>query len=313
MKAFFRELFCPALFLPVLPVSAANPVMPGADPHASVVDGTLWLHPTRSRGGENFMAFSSKDLTHWTAHGPVLDFKDVPWVAADGRAHHGAWAPCLAAKGGKFYFYYSVGPQAPGHPSRIGVATGDSPGGPFKDSGRPLVTGGDGFEAIDPMVFIDPSDRRPLLYAGGSAGARMRVYELKPDMITIRREIPVANPQKFTEGAFIHHHGGLYHLTYSHGSYRDDSYSVHYSTSASATGPWTYRGVLLRSDEHYKGPGHHAIVEDPRLGWLIVYHRWEKEGPGPYEGARQIAIERIRYDAAGILQPVKQTAEGVTR
>jgi hypothetical protein len=38
-------------------------------------------------------------------------------------------------------------------------------------SGKPLVTGGNGFEAIDPMVFVDPKTKTPYLYAGGSAGA----------------------------------------------------------------------------------------------------------------------------------------------
>ncbi|BCU75825.1 family 43 glycosylhydrolase [Luteolibacter sp. LG18] len=302
-----------ALLLLTVHAMAANPVMPGADPHATIIDGTLWLHPTRSKGGGTFLAFSSKDLVHWQERGPILDFKDIPWVAADGRAKHGAWAPCLVAKGGKYYFYFSAGPQDPTHPSRIGVATGDSPAGPFKDSGKPLLSGGNGFEAIDPMVFINPADKRPLLYAGGSAGSKLRVFELKPEMTSILREIPVETPPQFTEGAFIHHHGSLYHLTYSHGNYRDDTYSVHYATSTSATGPWTYRGVLLKSDDRHKGPGHHAIVEDPKLGWLIVYHRWEAKGPGPYTGSRQIAIDRITYGADGFLKPVMQTDEGVSR
>lgn len=302
-----------ALLLLAIPALAANPVFPGADPHATLIDGTLWIHPTRSKGGDNFMAFSSKDLVHWDTHGPILDFKDIPWVAADGRAKHGAWAPCLVTRNGKYYFYFSVGPQDPTHPSRIGVAIGDSPAGPFKDSGKVLLTGGNGFEAIDPMVFIDPADKRPLLYAGGSAGAKLRVFELKPDMTSILREIKVETPPQFTEGVFIHHHGSLYHLTYSHGNFRDSTYSVHYATSTSATGPWTYRGVLLKSDGRHQGPGHHSIVEDPKLGALIVYHRWEQEGPGPYQGSRQIAIDRLSYGADGFLKPVTQTNEGVSR
>jgi len=143
-------LFCNQL------LHAANPIMPGADPHAVVLGDTVWIYPTWSDGGgERFFAFSSMDLANWRRHGPVLDLKDVVWIEDDGQERHHAWAPTMLARGGRYYFYYSVGPQNP-TPSRIGVAVGDTPQGPFRDSGRPLLIGGDGFEAIDPMVFADP-------------------------------------------------------------------------------------------------------------------------------------------------------------
>ncbi len=172
-------LFCARL------LHAANPIMPGADPHAVVVGDTVWIYPTWSDGrGERFFAFSSTDLTDWQRHGPVLDFKDVTWIKDDGQERHHAWAPAVLAHEGKYYFYYSVGPQNP-TPSRIGVAVGDAPQGPFRDSGKPLLTGGDGFEAIDPMAFTDPKSGITYLYAGGSAGAKLRVFELNPDLVSI--------------------------------------------------------------------------------------------------------------------------------
>ena len=53
----------------------------------------------------------------------------------------------------------------------------------------------------------------------------------------------------------MHYHDGLYHLTYSHGYWNDDTYSVHYSTASTPYGPWTYRGVLMQSSDAHKGPG----------------------------------------------------------
>ena len=285
-----------------------NPIMRGADPHVVVFKGKFWLYATRGTSGENFLAFESRDLENWNQHGPVLDFEDVPWVKEDGRNKHGAWAPCIAENGGRYYFYYSVGPQDAEHPARIGVAVGRSPKGPFKDSGKPLITGGADFEAIDPMVFKDPKSGKFLLYAGGSAASVMKIYELNSDMVTIKREVRTKNPEKFTEGAFIDFHDGLYHLTYSHGNYRDASYSVHYSTGKTPKGPWRYRGVLLESNEHHKGPGHHSIFPDGKGGWLMAYHRWNnREGNGPFKGGREIAIDTISYDKDGLLQPVKMT------
>jgi beta-xylosidase len=288
---------------------AQNPVMPGADPHAFVEGSAIWLYPTWTGGrGERFFAFSSTNTITWQRHGPVLDFRDVNWITDDGQQRHHAWAPGVLAKDGKYYFYYSVGPQNP-TPSRIGVAVGDAPCGPFKDSGKPLVTGGNGFEAIDPMAFTDPKSGTTYLYAGGSAGAKLRVFELATDLVSFAREIPVETPPQFTEGAFMHYHNGRYYLTYRHGGWRHSSYSVHYATAESATGSWTYRGPILTSDETRKGPGHHSFIRDPRKGdWLIFYHRWENQaGDGPYRGSRQVCIDHVEYDESGLIRPIVMT------
>ncbi|HMO66437.1 MAG TPA: family 43 glycosylhydrolase [Verrucomicrobiota bacterium] len=297
------------------PSLPANPVLPGADPHAVLVDGTLWVFPTWSDGqGERFFAFSSTNLTDWQRHGPLLDLADVAWIKDDGAPRHHAWAPGILERDGKWFLHYSVGPQNP-TPSRIGVAVGDSPGGPFRDSGRPLLTGGNGFEAIDAMAFADARSGRTYLYAGGSAGAKLRVFELGPDLVTFAREVPVETPPKFTEAPFLHEHGGRYHLTYSHGSFRHASYSVHYATAGSPTGPWAYRGAILESDATRKGPGHHSFVRHPASGeWLIVYHRWENQtGAGPYRGQRQICLERMEHDAEGFIRPIVMTGGGPPR
>ena len=286
---------------------AANPVMPGADPHALVLGDTVWVYPTWSdeRRGERFFAFSSTNLVDWQRHGPVLDFANVGWIKDDGQERHGAWAPGVLVRGGRYYFYYSVGPQNP-TPSRLGVAVGDSPAGPFRDSGQPLLTGGNGFEAIDPMAFVDPRSSKTFLYAGGSAGAKLRVFELNEDLVSFAREVPVETPPQFTEGAFMHERAGRYYLSYSHGSYRHASYSVHYATAESPVGPWTYRGPILTSDATRKGPGHHSFIRHPRTGqWLIVYHRWENQtGDGPYRGARQVCLDPVEYDEQGLIRPI---------
>jgi beta-xylosidase len=290
---------------------AANPILPGADPHALVVGDTIWIYPTWSPGrGERFFAFSSTDFTNWQRHGPVLDFKDITWINDDGQRRHSAWAPSVLARDGKYYFYYSVGPQNP-TPSRIGVAVGDAPAGPFRDCGKPLLTGGDGFEAIDPMVFADPQSGRTYLYAGGSAGAKLRVFEMNPDLVSFAREIPVETPPQFTEGVFMHFRDGRYYLSYSSGGWQYSSYSVHYATGDSPTGPWTYRGVILAGDATRKGPGHHSFIRSPLTGeWQIVYHRWENQtGDGPYRGSRQICIDAVEYDPNGLIRPVVMTGQ----
>lgn len=283
-------------------------VFAGADPYALFADGKMWIYPTE--GGQTLESWSSTDRTHWTRQADLLQQKDIPWIAADGARQHFLWAPDMLAAGGHYYLYYSVGPQNP-TPSRLGVAVCDGPAGPCRDSGKPLLTGGPkseggAFEAIDPMVFIDVRSGRRLLYAGGSAGARLRLFELGPDLVTVTREVPVEQPPLFTEGVFMHERNGIYYLSWSHGHWNGADYAVHYAMSSSPTGPWKYRGIILQGDRRFKGPGHHAFVKDPATGdWLIVYHRWEgKKGDGPYQGDRRIAIQPIHYTSTGEIEPI---------
>ncbi len=305
------SLLALALLAPFQSLPAGhNPVLKGADPDAAVFGDTVWLYPTDAthRIGAAFWAFSSKDLKTWTEHGPILKFDDIPWIAADKAPWHGAWAPCIVRKGAKYFFYYAVGPQNP-TPSRIGVAVGSSPAGPFKDSGKPLITGGNGFEAIDPMVFHDPKSGQDILYAGGSAGATLRAYVLDETMVGIVREVLVQTPKEFTEGVFMHYRKGTYYLSYSHGFFRGSSYSSYYATGNNPFGPWNPRGPILQSDATHKGPGHHAIFQKPGTDeWYIAFHEWPgRTGDGPYEGQREVAIDRLEYDKAGRILPVRIT------
>ncbi|HEX4085373.1 MAG TPA: family 43 glycosylhydrolase [Chthoniobacteraceae bacterium] len=305
-------LLLPALFLSTL-IGYANPIFDGADPDAHVFGGEYWIYPT-SAGPvkDGFHAYSSTDLRHWQDRGVALKLADVTWIHNDGRPQRKAWAPGVIEQNGKYYFYYAVGPQTPTKPSRIGVAEGDRPEGPFLDSGKPLVTGGHGFEAIDPMAFKDPKTGAIYLYGGGSAGAKLRVWELNPDMESLKREIKVETPPYFTEGSFMHERNGIYYLSYSHGATNNSTYSVHYCTAPTPLGPWTYRGCILKSDASHQGPGHHSFLQNPVTGeWFIVYHRWETTNPkGPYRGERRIAIDRLEYNADGTIRPIVMTDDG---
>lgn len=297
-----------SLMLACLPAMAENPLFASADPSARVIEDELWIFPTNARKTDRLLAWSSSDLSNWRSRGELIHLDKIAWVNDDGARRHYLWAPDLVPAHGRYFLYYSVGPQNP-TPSRIGVAVGDRPEGPFTDIGHPLLVGGEGFEAIDPMVFTDPRSGAIYLYAGGSAGAKLRVFRLNADMVSIEREITIEQPPFFTEGAFMHERDGVYYLSYSHGSWQHSDYSVHYATASSPVGPWRYRGVILKSDRHFKGPGHHSFVRHPQSDeWLIVYHRWQnKYGDGPYRGDRQIALEPVVYDSNGKIAPITMT------
>lgn len=295
---------------------AGNPQFQGADPAAVMIGDELWVYPTGGPGGsweaDRFGAFSTRDGKTWVPRGELIRRDQIAWIGADGAKEHFLWAPGIATRDGKWYLYYSVGPQNP-TPSRIGVAVADNPAGPYRDSGRPLIPGSPGkghvgFEAIDPMAFVDPDTGKAWLYAGGSAGSHLRVWELNSDMVSVKREVKVKNPPKFTEGAFMHKRGQTYYLSYSHGRWNGPDYSVHYATASSPTGPWRYRGAILTADARHVGPGHHSFVVTPSGETLMVYHRWDQPGGTfPLRGERQVAIDRVVYNKDGTIQPIRMT------
>jgi hypothetical protein len=286
---------------------ASNPFFRGADPDFLLEDGTLWIYSTFRAGGGHLYPISSRDLVRWTLHPRAFQFPSSSWVPAD----KALWAPTVVKNGNHFLLYYSVGPK----PASIGVAVGPSPGGPFVDSGKALLQdlGVAGFEAIDPAVYTVPETGVSYLYVGGSSGATLRVFQLSADGLDLASEIAVTTPTMFTEGAFMHRRGATYFLSYSHGNWQNDTYSVHYSTSATPVGPWTYRGKILGSDARHKGPGHHSIFQKPGSDeWFILYHRWnDAVGSGPYSTGRLTAIDRLIHTGADGITPVVMTDSGV--
>jgi hypothetical protein len=143
-------------------------------------------------------------------------------------------------------------------------------------------------------------------------GSKLRVFELNPDMTGFAGDLRVKPPPCFTEGAFMHCLDGIYYLSYSHGNYKMSSYSVHYATAKSPVGPWIYRGAILTSDATRKDPGHHSFFTRPSDGAdLIAYHRYDRRtGDGPYKAGRRLAIERVYYNADGLIRPIVMTDGG---
>lgn len=95
----------------------------------------------------------------------------------------------------KYFFYYSGNPKNGGG-KQIGVATSDSPAGPFTDLGRPVVTASPvgGGQQIDVDVFTDPVSGKSYLYWGNGymAGA-----ELNDDMVSIKENtVTVMTPEE---------------------------------------------------------------------------------------------------------------------
>ncbi|MFE7270940.1 family 43 glycosylhydrolase [Streptomyces sp. NPDC057623] len=282
-----------------------SPVLPGlnADPNIVRFGDTFYLYPTTDGfegwSGTQFKAYSSTDLVHWKDHGVILDLgPDVSW--ADSRA----WAPTIAEKDGKYYFYFCAD-------ANIGVAVSDSPTGPFKDAlGAPLLKAGQlSGQMIDPAVFTD-DDGQSYLYWGNG---RAYVAPLNADMTSIdTSKIKDITPSGYNEGTFVIKRKGTYYFMWSENDTRDENYRVAYATGPSPTGPWTKRGVILEKDLSLgiKGPGHHSVVHVPNTDdWYIAYHRFAI--PGGDGTHRETTVDQLEFDADGLIRKVVPTLTGI--
>ncbi|MER5514350.1 family 43 glycosylhydrolase [Streptomyces sp. NPDC002763] len=282
-----------------------SPVLPGlnADPNIVRFGDTFYLYPTTDGydgwSGTRFKAYSSTDLVHWTDHGVILDLgPDVSW--ADSRA----WAPTIAEKDGKYYFYFCAD-------ANIGVAVADSPTGPFKDAlGKPLIKAGDfSGQMIDPAVFTDDDGTSYLYFGNGHA----YVVPLNADMTSLdTAKVQDITPSGYNEGSFVVKRAGTYYFMWSENDTRDENYRVAYATGPSPTGPWTKRGVILSKDlsQGIKGTGHHSVVHVPNTDdWYIAYHRFAV--PGGDGTHRETTVDRLEFDADGLIKPVVPTLTGI--
>jgi beta-xylosidase len=289
------------------PRFSGNPVFPGwyADPELHYFAGRYYIYPTTSRRFAEqtyFECFSSDDLTNWRNEGVILDFKDVPW-----STNYAAWAPSVAEKNGKYYFYFSAGDGA-----GIGVAVSDSPAGPFRDAiGIPLVSGYPfGAQAIDAHCFMD-DDGKAYLYFGGH-----RVCVVAPlveTMLAVHRAPRNITPAPgYVEGPFMIKRRGKYYLMWSEGGWADHSYLAAYGVADNPYGPFEYGGKILENNpEVANGAGHHSVLKLPGTDdeWVICYHRrplTETDG-----NHRVVCIDRLVFREDGSIAPVTLTNEGV--
>ena len=282
-----------------------SPVLPGynADPNITVFGDTYYIYGTTDGfpgwSGTTFSVWSSKNLVDWTNHGVILDLgPDVSW--ADGRA----WAPTIAHRNGKYYFYFCAD-------TKIGVAVADSPTGPFVDSGGALIERNpDGGQSIDPAVFTDDDGQAYLYWGNGNA----YVVPLNEDMVSFdpARVRRISGLADFREGLFMVRRRGTYYLSWSIDDTRSENYRVGYATAPSPTGPFTNRGVILDRELSLgiKGTGHSSMLRVPGTDdWYIVYHRFAlPAGDGTH---RETTIDKLRFNRDGTIAPVVPSLESI--
>ncbi|QGK73602.1 family 43 glycosylhydrolase [Flavobacterium sp. SLB02] len=300
-----------------------NPVLEGyyADPEILYSNKTkkYYIYPTSDGfdgwSGNYFKTFSSDNLTDWRDEGIIVDLrKDVSW------ANRNAWAPCIVEKKikGKYqYFYYFTAAQ------KVGVAFSENPTGPFKDSGKALIStrpeGIKGGQEIDPDVFTDPKTGKSYLYWGNGY---MAVAELNADMISLKegttKVIKVDNT--YREGTYVIYRNGQYYFLWSEDDTRSPNYKVRYGVSKSPLGPIEIpkNNIVIQGNpgQGIYATGHNSVLQVPNKDqWYIVYHRFSyptgiKMGDaGGFH--REVCIDKLEFNQDGTIKEVIPTHLGI--
>lgn len=283
-----------------------------ADPAPMVYGDTLYLYTTHDENEligdfytmNDWRCYSTKDMVHWTDHGKVFDIKDIEW------AEDRAWAPQCCERNGKFYLYCPVHKRGGGVCIAVGVA--DSPVGPFKDIGHPLVEEGEGdWNDIDPTVFID-DDGQAYLYFGNP---ELRYVLLNEDMVSYKgdvQKIPMTvesfakgshmTGTSYGEGPWFYKRNGIYYMVFAgflgeKGEKHNEYFG--YSTSKSPTGPWVYGGVLMEEGPCFTN---HPGVCDFKGHSYLFYHTDELPGGSLFH--RSVCVAEFKYNADGSIDTV---------
>jgi hypothetical protein len=298
---------------PVANSHGSNPIMPGiytADPAVLVHDCTFYITAGHDEGTNGFYlrdwyVLSSTDMLNWSDNGgPVLSLNVFSWADAN------AWASQMVERNGKFYWYVPINKRGGG--MAIGVAVADSPFGPFRDAiGAPLIDDDVEMRAfnysqanqtvytIDPTVFVDDDGRAYLAYGGFG---RMVTVELGDDMVSLRGNMVERTPQGFFEAPYLTKRNGTYYMVYAAGV---NPATIDYATANSPNGPWQYRGRILDALQGLPGqdaPTSHPAIAEFMGQWYLVYHLSNGPGGGTYR--RQVAIDKLVFNADGTMQKV---------
>lgn len=305
----FKQLVIASAVLAALSAHAGNPVVKDiytADPAVLVDNGRVYLYTGHDEATEtdatyvmkDWRVFSSCDMQNWTDHGSPVNLAAFAWAKKD------AFAADLIKRNGKYYMYAPVQHTTiPGF--AVGVAVSDKPTGPFVDARGSALVSNDmtkespiSWDDIDPAVFVDDNGQA-YLYWGNTV---LKYAKLKPNMIEFDGPIHTLGMDNFVEAPYLHKHGGMYYLSYSHNFPEETAYM----TGPSATGPWTYRGVIMEKNKHVKTI-HQAIVDFNGKSY-IFYHNTAL--PGGAEHRRSVAVEEFHYAADGTIPFIAQTTDG---
>ena len=306
----------------------SNPILRSdnlADPHMIRHQGKYYLYGTyldgsMSAGSDHYDVYVSDDMYSWSKVKNIFKSNSIT-----------LWAPDVFYDPVSkiFYMYYS-------NEMNIGIATSNSPVGPFDDQGILIEN------AIDAHMYHEDGNYY-LFYSSVDYKAgllniitdRLTGKKGKENILVQRMSSPltkVGEPKllleptddwelglflDINEGAWIYKHADTYYLMYSGNETMFGDYAIGYATSNSPMGPFTkspdnpiLRTTSAQGDKPgVYSPGHHSIVRDEEGTDWVIYHQkksyWDVSLSGRHTSRDQLRVDdqgRLVITATGITE-----------
>lgn len=315
-----------------------------ADPSAHVFNGKIYIYPSHDvDAGDAFddlgSHFAMEDYhiismdsptSEAVDNGVALHVNDVAW------AEKQMWAPDANEKDSTYYLFFPA--KDYDGIFRIGVATSNSPTGPFTPQPEAIK---DSF-SIDPAVYKD-DDGSYYMYFGGIWGGQLqrwrtgifnaeqpespfaflpeanepalsaKVAKLTNDLLEFAeapKDVLIVDEngnellqgdtdRRFFEASWLHKYNGKYYFSYSTG----DTHFLCYGIGDNPYGPFTYGGKILEPVVGWTS--HHSICEFEGK-WYLFYH--DSSLSKGVTHLRSVKVTELTHDENGkivTIQPYK--------
>lgn len=279
------------------------------DPQVLNYEGKYYCYVTDCNHiNTGFDVWVSEDLKNW--EGPIRCFNGVEYW---GKSHF--WAPEVVYHNGKFVMHYTAMSRE-FNSLRLGVATSDSPTGPFVDvHNRPIFDLG--YATIDGSVLI--CEEGNFFYysrdcieniVNGIGTSQLYCVRLNDDLTEAVGEHKLVStptepyemkslyhPKKrlWNEGPYVIKLGDKYVMNYSTNYYGSNDYAICVSTADHPMGPWkkSVNNPVLSQREDLFGAGHNAIFKDDNGEYYTSFHI--QTNPQQPSGDRRVVIGKLTF------------------
>jgi arabinan endo-1,5-alpha-L-arabinosidase len=280
------------------------------DPTVYDDDGTYYAYGTnmnRENDSDELLVpiLSSTDLVNWTYEGEAF-------TSRPGWTYGSIWAPDIHYYDGQYVMFYSLEPR-PWESGEfgIGLATADSPTGPFTDQGQVLGDYDTGGGTID--AYVVEQNGTPYMFWGSFQG--IYVGELSSDLRSYDMGTQVQLAGDAYEGTIHLERNGYHYLILSTGTCcggYSSTYELEVGRATSFTGPYYNQngtdlinrnadnnGVpILTGTSRFPGSGHGDVTTYSDGSDWLLYHAYDSQGGEFVDGVprRVLMLDRIEWD-----------------
>ena len=281
-----------------------NPVLNEDAPDPSVIrghDGYYYLFSTAEH------VYRSKDMVNWTYVRQAFGSNPRPTFVEGVSVY---WAPCVTEQDGRYVLYFALSNWGGGETASIGVATADTPDGPYRlvGDGKLFTSAEVGVEnSIDPY-FIEDNGKKYITWGSWNG---IWAIELTDDGLAVKdiqKKKKIADTR--FEASYIYKRNGFYYLFCSIGACCEglnSTYQTVVGRSRTLLGTYTTREGQSMLDNAYRlfinanstavGPGHNSrIIEDETGQTWIFYHGYRRDDP---DRGRVVWLDRVLWDDEG--------------